>query len=117
MLLKLLNLGIAEGQKPFLQMLALNKIFFIPIVNPDGCALIEQEYLKSGKIVTKRKNMSPLHIDRCGDVDSGIDLNRNWQVDWASQDDSEKCHEYWPGNSQFTEPETRAVRDFISLNK
>jgi len=43
-------------------MLKTNKYYFIPVVNVDGLALIEDDHLqnpKSTKIMDKRKNMSP----------------------------------------------------------
>lgn len=56
----------------------------------------------------------------CGDEDGGTDLNRNWGIDWKSLDPNRKeeaCGEYWPGASQFSEPETVALRSFIKDNK
>ena len=101
-------------------MLAMNKIFFMPILNPDGAKYVEQKYIDTGKIVNKRKNMNPNYQAMCGDEDSGTDLNRNWGVDWQALDatkSTETCGEYWPGQSAFSEPETAAVRGFIKDNK
>jgi hypothetical protein len=41
-----------------------------------------------------------------------VDLNRNWDYNWSKQ----ALHGRWPvsgGEAPFSEPETRAVRDFI----
>lgn len=44
----------------------------------------------------------------------GVDLNRNWDWHWgevgASQD---PCDETFAGSKAFSEPETRAVSEFI----
>ena len=97
-------------------MLASTKCFFIPVVNPDGNKYIEDKYDILGKIANKRKNMNPKYLADCGDEDGGTDLNRNWGVDWMAMVESEnsnKCGEFWPGISSFSEPETTAVRNFI----
>lgn len=58
-------------------------------MNVDGVALIEKEYPKShGAILKKRKNMSPnarksLKGYECAIEDSGVDLNRNYGVDFG----------------------------------
>lgn len=36
-----------------------NIYYIVPIVNPDGVALIEKDFTKSFHILNKRKNMSP----------------------------------------------------------
>ena len=64
--------------------------------------------------------MNPQYLRECGDEDGGTDLNRNWGVDWSGLSEynpADKCGEYWPGSTSFSEPETKAVRDFIESNK
>lgn len=101
-------------------MLANSKVFLIPVVNPDGAKFIEERYAATGKVVNKRKNMNPANLQQCGGEEGGTDLNRNWGVDWSVQSEinhSIKCGEYWSGTQAFSEPETKAVRDFINANK
>lgn len=69
-------------------MLDSNLFYFVPIVNADGLALIEDEFKKTGKVVTKRKNQNPearqsLAGKICKPEDSGVDLNRNYAMDWG----------------------------------
>ncbi len=67
-------------------------LIFIPALNPDG--------LPFGRTPTGRFNSS------------GVDLNRNWGCDWSAQ-------AYWreqrvnPGDAPFSEPETRALAEYI----
>lgn len=119
-LLQLIHQGVIQNDQRYLQMLAGSKVFFIPVVNPDGAKFIEDSYQKTGKIANKRKNMNPANLKQCGDEEGGTDLNRNWGVDWQVQSEINhqiKCGEYWSGTGAFSEPETQAIRDFISANK
>ena len=70
-------------------MLSQNRYYFIPIINVDGVAMIEENHARSRDmftIVEKRKNMGPTPPDEgnksCSYVDSGVDLNRNFDYDW-----------------------------------
>jgi hypothetical protein len=47
-------------------MLKNNKYYFIPVVNVDGLALIEETHLSEGhltSVLDKRKNMGPVGLD------------------------------------------------------
>ena len=114
-------------------MLDSNLFYFVPIVNPDGLALIEQEFKTTGKVVTKRKNQNPeartsLAGKICKPEDSGVDLNRNYAMDWGNgnradyghgEEDlcSDPCGDCYRGKEPFSEKETQAMRDFINTNK
>ena len=65
-------------------MLKTTSFYFVPVINTDGAALVEQHWLDEGKIINKRKNMNPNNI-MCGDENSGVDLNRNYEVDWEPE--------------------------------
>ena len=52
-------------------------------------ALIEKIYENHGSIIHKRKNMNPKAIKGAGGKecpleDQGVDLNRNYGVDWGT---------------------------------
>ena len=101
-------------------MLKDTKFYFIPIVNVDGAKLVEEHFLSEGKILNKRKNMNPSNRDKCGEENSGVDLNRNYLVDWEPEKEKNKtelCGDYWPGAEAFSEPESRALRDFVASHK
>jgi hypothetical protein len=69
-------------------------LFVVPAMNVDG-ALAGTDRIR-GRLNSNR-----------------VDLNRNWDYNWNKQ----AFHGRWPvsgGEAPFSEPETRAVRDFIS---
>lgn len=93
---------------------------FLPVVNVDGAALVEQHWLSDHKILNKRKNGNPEFYTQCGDENSGVDLNRNYGVDWQKANNKNKtelCSDFWPGDKAFSEPESRALRDYVAANK
>ena len=88
----------------------------MPTLNVDGSAVVEDNWIKNGKIINKRKNMNPALLEKCGEENSGTDINRNFLVDWKSENAKNKtelCGDFWPGEQAFSEPESRALRDFI----
>jgi hypothetical protein len=74
-------------------------LWFIPALNPDG-------YLYSyetDRLWRNNRRENP-------DGSFGVDLNRNYDSQWIEI-------EYYHGTEPFSEPETRAVRDFILNGK
>jgi hypothetical protein len=88
----------------------------MPIFNVDGVALIESEWEKHKKIVPVRKNRNDKYA--CAESkkeDVGVDLNRNFGVDFGQYEDVNKylmskeefakiqspvnnpCSEFFPG--------------------
>lgn len=81
-------------------MLVKNKYYFLPTLNVDGSAVVEDNWVKNGKIINKRKNMNPALFVRCGEENSGTDINRNFLVDWKPENPKNKtelCGDFWPG--------------------
>lgn len=80
-------------------------IYIAPMTNPDGA-----EYdIRTGKYRWHRKNtrVNP-------DKSVGVDLNRNYDSLWCSAGASQyPSADTYCGPYAFSEPETRAVRDFI----
>ena len=64
----------------------------------------------------KRKNGRKSR--KCEGVNSGVDLNRNYDISWESNPsyDKQECGATFRGPSPFSEPETRTMRDFILAN-
>ena len=118
--LKLIHQGIINKKERYVNMLRDTKFYFIPVVNTDGAALVEEHWISDGKIINKRKNANPNNIGSCGFENAGVDLNRNYGVDWATENiknHTELCGDYWPGDGPFSEPESRAIRDFVGSHK
>ena len=57
----------------------------------------------------------------CDPVDGGVDLNRNYGYKWGQGNQdiaTQECGgETYQGQSAFSEPETRAIRDFLTSHK
>ena len=116
----------------------------MPIFNVDGSAFIETNWVQNHKIPAKRKNTNPSY--KCGgslDIDGGVDLNRNFGVDFGQIDDivnyqgdsygksdditgkptdakaayKNPCNTNFAGPNAFSEPETQAFKSFLTANK
>jgi len=94
--------------------------YITPLLNPDGF-----EYSRSStdpEIRMWRKNRSP-NTQACrnrpvGQCCMGVDLNRNFDFHWGETGAStEPCEEIYQGTTPFSEPEAKAVRDFILSHK
>lgn len=90
--------------------------YIIPCLNPDG-----YEYTRSSPIPSVRlwrKNRSPEVCrpslwggEKCC---QGVDLNRNFRFHWAERGSSyEPCSNIYHGEEVFSEPETKAIRNFL----
>jgi hypothetical protein len=75
------------------------EVVTMPMANPDGTAY---ELLEAPTPFEWRRNRRPQ-----GPV-VGANLNRNWDGHWRPGAPSD-----WPGDAAFSEPETRAVRDWL----
>ncbi len=92
------------------------EIFIITCMNPDGWEYnrINDPNGGGGWRKNRRNN---------GDGTFGVDLNRNWNIDWANcSGASSSCGSgvtssdvYW-GTAAFSEPETDAIRDFVTTH-
>ncbi len=82
------------------------EIWFLPVFNPDGYEYNRQTNPNGGGMWRKNR--------RSG---GGVDLNRNWGYMWGYDDDGSSPYssdETYRGPAAFSEPETQAVRDFIT---
>lgn len=84
-------------------------LWFVPMVNPDGYQHNVQRYPNGGGLW--RKNMR-------SNGDTGVDLNRNYGPEefWSHAIGGSSVNvlaETYRGPGPFSEPETRAVRDFV----
>jgi murein tripeptide amidase MpaA len=119
-LAKLIQTGVINKDPVAVQQLLNNKFLFIPVVNVDGLFDIEanNRYRAvsyeggSSAILPRRKNLN----DNGGterstaNCEMGVDLNRNYAVDWKLNDMTEEsknpCSEFFAGLGSFSEPET-----------
>ncbi|MBX3042887.1 MAG: T9SS type A sorting domain-containing protein [Candidatus Kapabacteria bacterium] len=87
------------------------EIFVIPVINPDGVIFNDTTYPGGGGMWRKNRRIN-------SDGSVGVDLNRNYGPDYAwdapnNGSSSRGNLETYRGESPFSEPETRAVRDFM----
>lgn len=83
-------------------------IYILPLVNPDG-----YEYSRTKDRLWRKTRSNPGR-GRC----AGVDLNRNFGFKWGGKGSSGKqCSEVYRGPRAFSEPESRAVRDFIMARR
>lgn len=87
--------------------------FILPVTNPDG-----YEYSHTtDRLWRKNRARSPLTLGLC----RGVDLNRNFGFKWAEgvsildprPASPIPCLDTYHGPEAFSEPETKAVRDFV----
>ena len=89
------------------RMLDTYDFFVVPSANPDG-----YEYSQTRGNRLWRKTRSPQGF--C----VGVDPNRNYDVYWATSGSSNSpCSDIYHGPSAFSEPETKALSDFIKARQ
>ncbi|MBC7447736.1 MAG: immune inhibitor A [Hymenobacteraceae bacterium] len=84
------------------------ELYFLPCVNPDGYIYNQTTDPEGGGMWRKNRRPNP-------DGTFGIDLNRNYGSNWGYDDLGSSPNGFsdvYRGPSAFSEPETRAVRDF-----
>ncbi|OGQ17681.1 MAG: hypothetical protein A3B70_08035 [Deltaproteobacteria bacterium RIFCSPHIGHO2_02_FULL_40_11] len=82
-------------------------IYILPMVNPDGA---EYDITEPNPYKWWRKNRKG---DEHGNI-YGVDLNRNYGYKWGGEGaGSSKTSETYRGPSEFSEPETQAIKNFV----
>jgi carboxypeptidase T len=94
------------------------RIWFVPVVNPDGYVYNEQVYRSTQTFGYWRKNMRDNNGNSSVDASDGVDLNRNygptymWNASGGGSSTNPSSDTY-RGPSAFSEPEVAGIRDFI----
>lgn len=89
------------------------EMYFIPCVNPDGYVYNELNNPEGGGLWRKNRVIN-------NDGSHGVDLNRNYGYEWGYDNEGSSINplsETYRGPSPFSEPETRAVRDFCNQHQ
>ncbi|CAG4952401.1 unnamed protein product [Colias eurytheme] len=80
--------------------------YFLPVVNPDG-----YEYTHKADRLWRKNRKPTIGTRQC----IGTDLNRNFGYRWGGKGSSSNpCSDIFRGTRMFSEPESRAVADFIT---
>ncbi|XP_072943949.1 carboxypeptidase A2-like [Epargyreus clarus] len=113
---------LVEG--PDLEMLNMADFYILPVLNPDG---YEHSHTHDRLWRKTRSRVSDNSDDyytgwlpwNWGQTDCvGVDVDRNWDYHWGEKDSSrDACSENYAGPHPFSEPETRAVSNFLSERK
>ncbi|WP_062057134.1 M14 family zinc carboxypeptidase [Aquimarina longa] len=88
------------------------ELYFIPIINPDG-------YVHNQKTNPNGSGYWRKNRRNNGNGTYGVDLNRNYGYQWAAPggSSSDSSQDSYHGPSKFSEPETKAMRDFVNKHK
>ena len=82
----------------------------IPIVNPDGYRYT----WKVDRLWRKNRSLNlPFANDTLGFRCIGVDLNRNFNIDFISNEKVSPCSEVYPGISAMSEPEVKSLSNYI----
>lgn len=85
------------------------EVVIVPVANPDG-----YEYTRTGdRFWRKNRMIIPYKPPYC----AGVDLNRNWAVDFLGQysTSDDPCSSVFAGAIPFSEPETQALKSLVLL--
>jgi len=91
------------------------EMWFLPVINPDGYVYNEDVEPNGGGMHRKNRRYES---NTCNNnYEQGVDLNRNYGFNWGADNTGSSpnpCSAVYRGLEPFSEPETQAVRDFIS---
>ncbi|HEX7879721.1 MAG TPA: M14 family metallopeptidase, partial [Candidatus Eisenbacteria bacterium] len=91
------------------------ELWFVPVVNPDGYEYNRTTWVNSGSFGLWRKNLRDNNGDFAITSADGVDINRNFGYRWGYDNIGSSgiaSNQTYRGPSAFSEPETRALRDF-----
>ncbi|KAI1707355.1 zinc carboxypeptidase domain-containing protein [Ditylenchus destructor] len=89
-------------------------IYIVPVLNPDGYVYTWSNETDGGDARLWRKTRSG---PRSGCY--GVDANRNFDFEFGKEegDNHDPCTSNYPGPKAFSEPEAKAVADFLETHK
>jgi carboxypeptidase T len=90
------------------------EVWVVPVLNPDGSDYSHRADSAGGDRLW-RKNRRPVGQDTAGRPIYGVDLNRNYDVNFRGGGATSGAlgSENYPGEQAFSECETRAIRDLV----
>ncbi|CAB3249417.1 unnamed protein product [Arctia plantaginis] len=98
---------------PQVRYVAENIVWHIfPVVNPDGYSYT---FTNNRMWRKNRSQASHTNCSASNDMSNGVDLNRNFGFLWMSIGATQNpCGETFAGPAEFSEPESRAIRSYVS---
>ncbi len=113
-----------------------SEVWVVPTYNPEGLTVVHGDSVDGNWLqdISYRKNKRDVNLNGIFDFDNtaeagndsdGVDLNRNYNFNWIFGDGAwvedygnyQSHFDYYRGESQFSESETQAIRDFAIENK
>jgi hypothetical protein len=91
------------------------EMWFVPVVNPDGYEYNRTTWINTGSFGFWRKNLRDNDANGTITGADGVDINRNFGFRWGHDNIGSSpfaSSQTYRGPSAFSEPETRALRDF-----
>ncbi|XP_034138921.1 uncharacterized protein LOC117590423 [Drosophila guanche] len=125
MIAELLRLMKTNKSNEELELIRNTTWYVMPVLNPDGYAFSHEydRFWKKSRSQHMARTpgglldsaMTWLQPKRGPDkVCHGVDLDRNWLYHWGKRGSSKApCNEFYAGPAPFSEPETKAVSDFL----
>ncbi|XP_049867142.1 carboxypeptidase A2-like isoform X2 [Pectinophora gossypiella] len=118
--------ALVEGEKGLgaeYEMLEQADFYILPVMNPDGYEhshTHDRLWMKTRSRITDTDDYYaswfPWNWGRTECV--GVDADRNWDYHWGEQDASrDPCADNYAGPHPFSEPETRAVSEFLAEHR
>jgi hypothetical protein len=90
------------------------EIWFVPMVNPDGHYYVQQNHATSSGTWWRKNRRDN------GNFTYGVDLNRNYSYQWGYDNIGSSPtpgSDLYRGTGPFSEPETMAIRNFVSAHQ
>lgn len=88
-------------------------IYFVPCINPDGYIYNQVTNPDGGGLWRKNRRLND-------NGSYGVDLNRNYGYEWGHDNSGSSPNpssQVYRGTEGFSEPETRAIRDFCNSHR
>ncbi|XP_013182459.1 PREDICTED: carboxypeptidase A2-like isoform X2 [Papilio xuthus] len=119
--------ALVEGEKglgPDYELLKMADFYILPVLNPDG---YEHSHTHDRLWMKTRSRFQDRSDDyyvgwfpwNWGSTECvGVDTDRNWDYRWGEMDSSrDPCEDNYAGPHPFSEPETRAVSEFLAEHR
>ncbi|RKJ39497.1 peptidase M14, partial [Butyricicoccus sp. 1XD8-22] len=88
----------------------------VPMMNPDGVTLVRTK--ANATAATKLLNNGSVNYNRWKANIRGVDLNRNFDGGWITRASTKYAsYKNYKGTKAFSEPESRALRDFVAKHQ
>lgn len=92
------------------------KIWFVPMMNPDGVTLVQkgiEAIDKDYQNTLKKSNHGSNNFKRWKANGRGVDLNRNFDGLWEYLASTPRSYMNYKGENAFSEPEAEALKSFV----